>query len=114
MLEMLESQQDILKIRASFSVRLAYPTWLFMMEGNSSKATVMKFDGTNWLIVGNAGFSPDMVAYISLAFSPAGEPYVAYEDHANSEKASVIKFDGTNWINAGIAGFTAGAAYYIS
>ena len=74
----------------------------------------MKFDGTNWLIVGNAGFSPDMVAYISLAFSPAGEPYVAYEDHANSEKASVIKFDGTNWINAGIAGFTAGAAYYIS
>ena len=51
-----------------------------------------------WKIVGNAGFSEGTAYYTSLAFSSAGEPYVAYEDDGNSGKATVMKFDGANWI----------------
>jgi hypothetical protein len=53
----------------------------------------MKFDGTNWIIVGSEDFSVGDVGYTSLAFSPSGEPYVAYEDYGNSSKATVMKFD---------------------
>jgi len=67
-----------------------------------------------WKNVGNAGFSAGGDDYTSLAFSPSGQPYVAFEDVANSYKATVMKFDGTNWVNVGNAGFSAGGAGYTS
>jgi hypothetical protein len=70
----------------------------------------MKFDGTNWINVGSAGFSKGESDYISLAFSPTGQPYVAYEDYGNSQKATVMKFDGSNWVNVGNADFSKGSA----
>lgn len=81
-------------------------------EGNSAKATVMKFDKTNgWTTVGSAGFSVDLVNYTSLAFSPDGTPYVAYGDAGNSGKATVMKFDPANgWTAVGNVGFSSGAA----
>jgi hypothetical protein len=78
----------------------------------SNKATVMKFNGTNWVIVGNAGFSSGYTEYESLAISPTGEPYIAYEDWDSSQKASVMKFDGTNWIYVGSQGFSANGVQY--
>ena len=69
----------------------------------------MKFDGTNWVNVGLAGFSSGGAAGTSLAFSPSGEPYVAYKDEGNSGNASVMKFDGSNWTHVGNAGFSAGS-----
>jgi hypothetical protein len=48
----------------------------------------------NWVYVGSpTGFSAGNTTYISLAFSPFGQPYVAYLDYANSHKATVMKFD---------------------
>jgi hypothetical protein len=82
--------------------------------GDSSKATVMKFDGTNWVNDGNAGFSAGDAWYTSLAFSLSGQPYVAFQDLANSQKATVMKFDGTNWMNVGSAGFSARIAWFTS
>jgi len=76
---------------------------------------VMKFDGTNWVNVGTAGFSAGEAEFISLAFSPFdGQPYVAYSDGAKTDKATVMKFDGSNWINIGNTGFSAGMALYTS
>jgi hypothetical protein len=46
-----------------------------------------------WMNVGNAGFSEGEVSCTSLAFSPSGEPYVAYSDGANSFKATVSRFN---------------------
>jgi len=69
---------------------------------------------SEWVNVGNAGFSEGEAYETSLAFSPSGEPYVAYMDVANSEKATVMKFDGTSWINVGNAGFSAGYAEFTS
>jgi hypothetical protein len=59
----------------------------------------MKFDGTNWVNVGMAGFTGGNAFYTSLAFSPAGKPYVAYMDYANSTKATVSKYDYPTGIN---------------
>jgi hypothetical protein len=61
--------------------------------GDSLRATVMKFDGTNWVNVGNAGFSAGIVENTSLALSPSGQPFVAYTDNVNSGKATVMKYD---------------------
>ena len=72
------------------------------------KLTVKKFDGSDWVNVGPAGFSAGLALSTSLVFSPANEPYVAYNDGGNSDKATVMKFDGTHWVNVGIAGFSAG------
>jgi hypothetical protein len=68
----------------------------------------MKFDGTSWINVGTPGFSAGLSGYISLAFSPSGQPYVGFRDCGNGCKATVMKFDGTNWVAVGTAGFTSG------
>ncbi len=75
----------------------------------------MKFDGTNWVNVGNAGFSAGAAGSTSLALDSASStPYVAFPDAGDSFKATVMKFDGTNWVNVGSAGFSAGLAGSLS
>jgi hypothetical protein len=72
----------------------------------------MMYNGSNWVVVGNVGFSIGNAPYTSLAFSPSDNlPYVAFEDWMNSNKSTVMKFDGTNWVNVGPANFSAGQAY---
>ena len=66
------------------------------------------------MYVGNAGFSAGSVAFMNLAISQAGEPYVAFQDSLNSAKATLMKFNGTNWVYVGNAGFSAGAALWAS
>ncbi len=84
-------------------------------SGFSGKATVMKFNGTNWVYLGSEGFSAGVASYISLSINPSdGTPYVAFTDGANSAKATVMKFDGTNWMNVGNADFTTGSVSCIS
>jgi hypothetical protein len=82
--------------------------------GGSLKATVMKFDGNNWVYIGAKGFSAGEADYTSIAFSPSGQPYVAYRDYGNATKATVMKFDGLSWANVGNAGFSAEGAVYTS
>jgi hypothetical protein len=74
----------------------------------------MKFNGTQWVTVGNGSVSQAEAAYTSLAFKPSGEPFVAYQDAYNSSKATVRKFDGSNWVDAGNAGFSESLVYYPS
>jgi hypothetical protein len=74
----------------------------------------MKFDGTNWVYVGNPGFSLSSAYFTSLSFSPTGEPYLAYSDSAYSLKTTVMKFNGANWVYVGNAGFSGGRANYQS
>ncbi len=49
-------------------------------EQNGNKATVMKYNGSDWVAVGDQEFSAAAINPISLAFSPDGTPYVAYSD----------------------------------
>jgi hypothetical protein len=62
------------------------------------RAKVMKFNGTDWVYVGPPAISEGWAEFLNLAFSPSGQPYVAYIDN---EQISVKKFDGTDWVYVG-------------
>lgn len=68
----------------------------------------------SWSVVGNAGFSSGRADYISLAFGPNGNPYVAYAPFDNTRKTSVSEWTGTAWAIAGNPDFSAGYAETIS
>jgi hypothetical protein len=93
---------------------IPYVAFGSIFGGNLGKATVMKFNGTGWELVGEEGFSAGIMDSISLAFDQEGKPWVAYSDGANSWKASVMRFDGNSWVNVGSPAFSAGAAGWTS
>jgi len=93
---------------------LGTPYVAFQDNVNSSKTTVMKFDGASWVLVGSAGFSAGSASWQSIAIDNSGTPYVAYQDMGNSSKTTVIKFGGTGWVVVGTAGFSAGTAMHQS
>ena len=77
------------------------------------KATVIKFNGSDWETVGPFGFSEGQIGTIGFAFNPSTkEPYVVYRDYGNSKRATVMKFNGSNWETIGSAGFSSGVANY--
>ncbi len=83
---------------------------------NGSKATVMKFDGSAWVNVGQAGFSDGPVGFTSLAFDGT-TPYITFNDYAYNGKACVMTFNGTTWAHVGSTGvsaFSAGEAEFTS
>jgi hypothetical protein len=59
---------------------------------NDGKATVMKFDGSNWVPVGSPGFSAGIASDTSFAAAD-GRLYVAYQDSATDwKRATVMTF----------------------
>ena len=73
-------------------------------------ATVMKYNGINWVTVGNPGFSAGPVAMfssISMALDTGGTPYVVYGDGASiGYGTTVMKYYDTGWVNVGIPDFS--------
>ena len=55
----------------------------------SYKATVMKFDGVNWVYVGLPGFTTAGATFTNIAFDSSGQLYIAFSDETYSYKASV-------------------------
>ncbi len=83
-------------------------------EGTVDKVTVMKHNGSDWVPVGDKGFSPGEAMYLSIAIDSNNVPYVAFMDLANGSKATVMKFDGGKWVALGGFGFSSERADYIS
>jgi hypothetical protein len=79
---------------------------------NQNKASVKKFNGSDWINVGSKGFSEDEVWYIHLIFSEAGIPFICYKDNGYLGKATVMNFDGLKWANVGDPGFSAGEVFW--
>src|SRR3989344_4852950 len=52
---------------------------------NSSKATVMKFNGTSWNFVGTPGFSMQGVGFVQMVTDNNNTPYVTYIDESISD-----------------------------
>ncbi len=69
----------------------------------NNTATVEKFNGTSWVIVG-AGYG--YATHTCIAIDGFGTPYVLFADWNNSGKASVIKYNGSSWVAVGSAGFS--------
>ncbi len=70
---------------------------------SSNKASVKKFDGTDWVSVGTDGFSDGQVEYLTMTLSDA-KPTVAYMDKSAFSRATVKQFDGANWVTLGSNG----------
>lgn len=95
--------------KRQFSTRGAYLSF-FVSDGvpfvsyedyeNSDKATVMKFDGTDWLTVGNAGFTPESTQFTSISVSD-GVPYVASTGSVSGGQAIVMKYENEVWQTVG-------------
>lgn len=79
-------------IRPWLLIRQAPPTSPYRDGANSKKATVMKYSGGSWRVVGTAGFSTGMAPWTSLAIDSTGTPCVAYADDGNGDKAAVMRF----------------------
>jgi hypothetical protein len=64
----------------------------YILKVINYRANVMKFTGTNWVNVGNLGFSVERIDCPSLAFDPTGNPCLGYVDYGNSAKATVMTY----------------------
>jgi hypothetical protein len=71
----------------------------------------MKFSGTNWVYVGDKGFSSASIAFPSLTFAPDGTPFVAY---MNALPIDIKKFDGTNWVSVDVTSFANANKQFVS
>ncbi|WP_348270073.1 Ig-like domain repeat protein [Edaphobacter paludis] len=84
------------------------------VSASFTTAAAQAYASPAWSTVGSADFSASTANFASLAFSPDGTPYVAYEDYGNSGKATVMRYNGTAWEAVGSAGFSAGTANFLS
>lgn len=80
----------------------------------SLNATVKRFDGANWVLVGPQQFSASQADYIDLEFDKNNNLFIAYSDHFYSAAITVKKFNSTNWVNVGPAGFTGSQSKFIT
>ncbi|MCX6247823.1 MAG: T9SS type A sorting domain-containing protein [Bacteroidetes bacterium] len=83
-------------------------------ENGVGLATVMKYDSTHWVKLGN-DFSNGLNHYTSLAFAPLGIPYLAFQGYETSGyMLRVVQFDGYQWIDVGSTGvFSDGSPHSI-
>lgn len=76
----------------------ATPYMAYIDSAVSNKATVMKYDGTSWILVGNQGFSPVGMKNLDIAIHPVtGEPHVAMQS-IGITSITVMKYNGTAWV----------------
>ncbi|MFC1517499.1 LamG-like jellyroll fold domain-containing protein [Candidatus Margulisiibacteriota bacterium] len=81
------------------------PMVAFTDIAHMSKATVMSYNGTDWVAEGSTGFSDSYAYYIDLDY-----PYVAYSDGSLNNAVTVMEFNGVDWELKGSKGFSPGGA----
>lgn len=82
--------QPFFKFDNSGVLHLAYMD--VASANGANKATVMKFNGTAWVAVGNAGLSGAGVFFPSLAFDSSNQPFIGFRDASTTgSKGTVMK-----------------------
>src|SRR5258705_6212112 len=83
------------------------------------RATVMRFSGGAWSIVGAPGISAAEAQYPTIALAPNDVPYVAFADRSHPDgsqigRVSVLRYDARSnaWNYVGAAGVTPGGGLY--
>ncbi len=98
------SSQTVTKVADDGTVYVAYQQYNTPME-------VMKFDGTQWSMVGLPVGVAD--SHMDMDLDSEGNPWVVYNDVTTGTKAVVEKFDGVTWQTVGTP-VSVGAARSIS
>lgn len=75
---------------------------------HNGSATVSKFDGVNWVNVGDTAFSDGQSLCSDIVFNRNNTPYVAYRDVVNNENVTVMKYLSGRWMTVGAEGFSHG------
>lgn len=70
-------------------------------EFGTKKMHVIKFNGTDWVEVGNIDATTLTSDRFAFVFGPDDKPYLALRDIIRSNRLTVLKYDGQNWINWG-------------
>ncbi len=91
--------------------RSGTPYVAFQDAGNNNAATVMKFNGSSWVRVGNAGFSSANIGLIAIAMDNTDKPYVFYTENTSGQ-GTVMKFNGSSWVPVGTSMFTPSSALW--
>ena len=91
---------------ASLSVFAGVPYVVFEDNNAGYKTSVKKFDGANWVNVGNYGFSPSSNIYITDIEVTSSGIYICYGDEDLDTKLTVMKFDNNTWTVIGTEGFS--------
>jgi hypothetical protein len=92
-------------IKIDFDTVSGLPYVAYRDSSNNNAVSVMKYNGTNWVYVGNPGFSVGDSRYVDL-FVDGAVPYVAFQDMTNGGKLSVMTYSGGTWQYVGGAGVT--------
>jgi hypothetical protein len=75
--------------------------FVFADWGNGKKATVVKYDGTNWSVVGDVA-SKGGAESITISTSNSNVPYIAYRDNYSMRRTTVMKLgNSTNTSDIG-------------
>ena len=85
----------------------------FFDDDYGERASVMKFNGSEWVYVGQPGISEGRVNVVDLKVV-GGVPYVAYADQGLGGKVTVKKFNGNQWVDVGQHGLSEGEGAYPS
>jgi len=113
---------------AGFSPSVAYePSMAIGSGGNiyvgfsdwslspQQKATVMKFNGSSWALLGTEGFSTGTVFTPPIAVNSSGTLYMSYRDVGLSNKAVLMTYSGSAWQEiVATGGFSSGACDFTS
>jgi hypothetical protein len=101
----------VLAIANNDTLYTAFSEW---RQGHQGQVSVMKFNGTSWVYVGNRFITPNVSAFVSLATDTAGLPYIAFRDEGDLNKLSVMKFNSGAWEYVGTRSFSPRSAGYVS
>jgi beta-xylosidase len=78
------------------------PYVAFLDYANGHKLSVMKYNGTSWVLVGPAGFSAQIETDFAIAVDNAGVPYVTYAEGSSFDnRIRVLKYVGGAWQTVG-------------
>lgn len=88
----------------------------YFVNANSSEIFVRKFDGTDWVLVGERGFSAENKYTPDIEFDSNNRPHVAYTNRTYKNgtegfEVRVTSFDGTSWHTVSPLGVRSGKAY---
>jgi uncharacterized protein YjdB len=73
--------------------------YAFVSDSSTAKGTVLKFDGSSWVTLGNSRFTREFGSFKSIFVDPVGNVHVGYFAYDRDE--AVMVYNGEEWVTEG-------------